>query len=173
MLNSENNWEIGIENSQSNIRWIPIATVEFTPDYKRRIGISEHGVWVNTIERGTPGNHLSLVVNCKDCYTIMAILEKERAEIEDLIKKGLEQNHLREDLFYTFPFKELIKFTLVSSSNYWGLKAISWIREGEFDEELVEISNRIIEEKKLDQKSRHYLFKLVQRFKKEKSGGKK
>jgi hypothetical protein len=166
MLNSWNNWEIGIGIGNSRIKWISIATVEFDPEYKRRIGITEHGVWITSIEREGANSQLFVIENRQDCYHLMAILEKDRNEIENLIKNGLEKNNLNKDKLITFPFKDLIKFTLANDSSHWALKAKSWIRESELDDEFVDISNNIIKAKKLDQKTRHDLFKLVNRYKK-------
>ena len=99
------NWKVGITKDNIEIKWIPICTVEFGSENKRIIGLSQDSLWINTFELPRK-NDLYIIKSREDSYHIMAILDNERAEIEELIKKGIEYNDLALEIFNTFPFKE-------------------------------------------------------------------
>ncbi|WP_338813342.1 hypothetical protein V9L05_18415 [Bernardetia sp. Wsw4-3y2] len=167
MINSKIDWKLGTTINDVTIEWIPICSVAFGDDYKRIIGLTKEEFWINGFEPPrTEG--LYIIKNREDCYHIMAIIDKERIEIEELVKNGLKLNGMLVENFNTFPIKEIIKFSL-TSTRHWGIRAATWIRQEEFDEELCDITRMIIEKKELDQRSRHDLFKMMKRFEKQKA----
>ncbi|HEY4788700.1 MAG TPA: hypothetical protein VIH57_21765 [Bacteroidales bacterium] len=167
MINSKIDWKLGKNKDNAIVEWIPICSVIFSDGHKRIIGLSKDGFWINVFESPRTEN-LFVIKNREDCYYIMAIIDKERIEIESSIEKGLDLNDLSIKLIDTFPFKEIIKYSLIIG-RHWGIKATKWIRQKEFDEELCNITRMIIEKKELDQRSRHDLFKMMNRFEKQKT----
>lgn len=164
MINSKIDWKIGKTKNNVTIEWIPICSLVFSNEYKRIIGLTKDGFWVNGFE--SPRNEdLYMIKSREDCYYIMAIIDKERTDVENQLLNGLKLNNISTDVLNTFPFNDIIKFSL-TSTNYWGIRATSWIRQKEFDDELYNIGQSIIDKKGLDQRSRHDLFKMMQRFKK-------
>ena len=163
-LSHDFDWIIGKTNDNVQVKWIPVCIVEFDPGYKRIIGLSSDGVWLNTFELPR-SQKLSLIRKREDCYYIMAILDKERFEIESLIKQGITANNLPPSIYNTFPFVEILKFCLANYGGHWSYRAATWLTQEDFDDELTNIVETIIREKQLDQKTRHYLFALMKKYK--------
>lgn len=159
-LSHDIDWIIGKTKENVQIKWIPICIVDFGENYKRVIGLSSDGVWLNTFELPRSQN-LSLIRQREDCYFMMAILDKERTEIENLLKQGIASRNLKCTIYNTFPFVDILKFCLANDGGHWSYRAVAWLRQEEFDDELTGIVKTIINEKQLDQKTRHYLFALM------------
>ena len=163
-LSHDFDWIIGETTDNVQVKWIPICIVGFDPAYKRIIGLSSDGVWLNTFELPR-SQKLSLIRKREDCYYIMAILDKKRLEIESLIKQGIAANNLPPAIYNTFPIVEILKFCLANDGGHWSYRAATWLTQEDFDDELTNIVDTIISEKQLDQKTRHYLFALMKKYK--------
>ena len=146
-------------------KWVTICPLEFSATYQRTIGLSENGIWVQKDNRDI-NNDIYLIETRNDCYYLLTVLEFDRLKIENWLMNGLETAGLPIELINTFPFKELIKYTLTSGTPYWQGLAIKWLRQEDFDNEFRNISISIIERKELDQKSRHQLFRMKKRYEK-------
>lgn len=153
---------IDYTKDKSQVGWIPICIIEFSPDYKRIIGLSDNGIWVIAVDE--PIYKLDLIKNRADCYFMITILTKGRNEVEQLLQEGIRTSGLNPNIFKSFPFKELIKHSLLNGSAYWSSKGIDWLNQDDFDDEFVQIAQYIIEEKLLNQKYRHTLFRLMKRY---------
>lgn len=73
-------------------------------------------------------NNIVQIKDREDCYWITAITDKKRDEVEGLLKKGIEELSLSNELYNTFPFKEILKFSLDKNSPYWKQRACEWLR---------------------------------------------
>ncbi len=148
-------------DSQS-VQWIPIFTIQFDIDYKRTFGLTSNGLWMNLIVMGE--SEKINVAQKNDFLSIITVLEKDRKYIESLLVDGLKSNT---DGGYTkdiFPFLDVMKYAIKTHGGSWANKAINWLKQEEFDDELCVITEKIIVEKLMDQKTRHYLFKLMKRY---------
>lgn len=154
-------WKIGKTRDDKEVRWVPIITVDF--GYKKVIGLTTDNFWVTTFEPPMTTD-LFLVSDRQGCYHIMAILEKERAEIERKLKLGIEELELPISIYASFPFLDLIKFTLSADGGHWGFKAAKWLRQEEIDDELTAIINDLIVRKSMDKKTRDELFTMMKRY---------
>ncbi len=156
-------WTISLDSNSKEIKWIPIFSLDFNNDYQQIFGLTSDGKWMNHL---TQFNKQTIAVahNQKEYLKIITALQKERSEIEEKLLDGLKKNTNGSYKIDIFPFLNLIKYALIGDSNYWAKRAISWLKQEEFDHELSIIAEKIITEKRLDQSARHQLFKLWKRF---------
>ncbi len=156
-------WSITLNSNSEEIKWIPIFCLDFDHDYKRTFGLTSDGKWTNLSPR-LHRQTITVVHDQKEYLKIITALQKERPEIEEKLLEGLKKNTNGSYNVHIFPFLDLIKYALKGDSNYWAKRAVSWLRQEEFDHELSLIAKKIITEKKLDQSARHQLFRLMKRF---------
>ena len=106
----------------------------------------------------------SITKNKNQYLNIITVLEKERDYIEDILTNGLEKNTNGEYSKEVFPFLDLIKFALSTDKGFWAEKALKWLRQEEFDEELCQITKDFVDKKLMNQATRHHLFKMMNRY---------
>ena len=162
------NWSIAVHDELGRFDWIPIFSIQFSDDYTRNFGLTSDGHWVNEIIMGESINY-SITKNKSQYLWIITVLEKERNYIENILTSGLEKNT---DGGYTkeiFPFLDLIKFALWNDRGSWAKKALKWLRQEEFDEELSGITKDFVDKKLMDQTTRHHLFKMMKRYERSKA----
>ena len=156
-------WIISESVDSEKVKWIPIFEIEFNKRYHRVFGLTSDGFWMNEIIM-EDRKQISVVYNKSEYIGIITVLEKDRTYVEKLLIEGLSRNTAGNYTINIFPFVDLIKYALEFGSGYWSGLAISWLRQEDFDNAFCDLSNEIVSKKKLDQKSRHKLFKLQKRF---------
>jgi hypothetical protein len=158
-------WLVSEDLDSRQIMWLPIFTIEFDKDYKRTFGLTSDGYWLNHIVMGTD-EKIHVCKEKSEYLGLITVLQKDRNEIEKLVRDGLDKYTIGEYSIEIFPFRNIIKFALQTFwfGGFWPDRALTWLRLEDFDEELCQITKKIITEKGLDQKGRHYLFKLMRRY---------
>lgn len=97
------------------------------------------------------------IENIEDCYHILPLIEFKRNTILNLLKgvpksnkPKIEPNEL---------YRMLLKFC-IQSETHWGIKAISKLKSIDLDHELIELIDKLLDEKKYNQISRQTLVKI-------------
>jgi len=106
---------------------------------------------------------INIIKEKSEYLGLITVLEKDRNDIEQLVLEGFRRSFDGDEVD-VFPFVDLIKFAIDKDRGYWALKAVNWLRQDDFDNELCEIVKDIINKKNLDQKSRHLIFKMMKRY---------
>ncbi|MGB1296518.1 MAG: hypothetical protein ACPG6V_13655 [Flavobacteriales bacterium] len=164
-INLHPNKRISTNSSQEEITWIPVFNVHYRDDYFKIFGISAKGKWVLKTSRDIENQIFEINVE-SDSFYLITLLEKDRKSIELAIEKGLKEYNLDDSMFQSFPFKDLMKYTLKHGSFHWVQKASFWLNVEDFDKDFVLIVKEIVENKKFTQKVRHQLFRLMKRYEK-------
>jgi len=153
---------VSSEYQDDQIYWFPVFTVEFNPNYKRVFGLTSDGFWMCKIVR-EDSYQINIIKEKPEYLSLITVLEKDRNDIEQLVLEGFRRGFDGDEVD-VFPFVDLIKFAIDKDRGYWALKAVNWLRQDDFDNELCEIVKDIINKKNLDQKSRHLIFKMMKRY---------
>nr|WKN38241.1 hypothetical protein K4G66_05945 [Tunicatimonas sp. TK19036] len=158
-------WIVSEDLDSKNIIWLPIFTIEFDKDYKRIFGLTSEGYWMNLIIRDKD-EMITVSRNKREYLGIITALHKDRDELEKLVKEGLDKYTSGNYSIDIFPFVDLIKFAFqdFGFGGFWADRALDWLRQEDLDQELCLLIKEIIDKKGMDQKSRHYLFKLMKRY---------
>ena len=161
-------WTITKHHELGRFEWIPVFTISFSDDYQRTFGLTSEGHWMNEILMGDSLSY-SIAKDRSQYLWIITVFEKERTYIEDILKIGLDKNTEGGYTKDIFPFLDLIKFALWTDRGSWAKKGLKWLRQEEFDDELCQITKDFVEEKLMDQETRHHLFKMMKKYERSKA----
>jgi len=101
--------------------------------------------------------NLYQIKSTEDCYHILPLVELERDKVISLLKG--EIGNIKPNISPTELYSMLLKFS-IRSNTHWGVMAIPKLKNKDLDEELIELIERILNEKMYNQKSRHTLAKI-------------
>ena len=143
------------------IQWQPTfkLTIDLAPN--RKLGFADNGHWIVQYSNG----NTEIISSREKCYHLLICLEIERSDFFEHLKKATTDGDFNKKLIETFPAVNLIKFTLASGTP-WVTNAVGWLKEDDMDEELEELVNQVIENKRIPQQARHQAFKVLKRWQK-------
>ena len=158
---SKDNWQTDQKADQTFVTWLPILTLTFDFAPQRIIGLSDNGFWIAQFNTGD----IQLIDTREGCYHLLACLQKDRDDFENLLKENLIKKALDPKLADTFPLTELLKMTL-QTDTHWAENAAFWLQENDIDEELETILSTFMDNKRHSQRARHHVFAILKRWKK-------
>lgn len=168
-ITPKNDWVQILDSSNNTcLNWVPIFEIAFDINYSRVFGITSDGFWMNLIVIGE-SKKVSIQHSHDVFLNLITVLQKERKDIEALLENGLEEQLKGRHNLNLFPFKLIMAYAIERGSGFWAKRAVHWLKQEDFNQDFCRITKHIIQEKRLDQQSRHKLFRLMKRYERSRS----